>query len=66
MAMLWYAPRLPNLLAFTMRLLGWPTLADTRPGAVLVLDWRGQHLQRPRTNNSGALATAMAAAAAER
>jgi hypothetical protein len=28
-------------------------LAGTLPGAFVLLDWRGLHLQLPRTNNSG-------------
>ena len=35
------APDIPNL------------LAGTAPGAFVVIDWRDQHLQLPRTNNSG-------------
>lgn len=30
------------------------SLAGTLPGAFVLLDWRGLHLQLPRTNNSGA------------
>ena len=29
------------------------TAAGTVPGATVVLEWRGQHLQLPRTNNAG-------------
>lgn len=29
------------------------SLAGTLPGAFVLLDWRGLHLQLPRTNNSG-------------
>lgn len=36
------APDIPNL------------LAGTAPGAFLLIDWRGLHLQLPRTNNAGA------------
>ena len=35
------APDIPNL------------LAGTAPGAFVVIDWRSQHLQLPRTNNNG-------------
>jgi hypothetical protein len=30
------------------------TVAGTVPGAFVVIDWRGLHLQLPRTNNAGA------------
>ena len=36
------APDIPNL------------LAGTAPGAFVLIDWRGLHLQLPRTNNAGA------------
>jgi hypothetical protein len=29
------------------------TLAGTVPGAFVVIDWRGEHLQLPRTNQAG-------------
>ncbi|MFQ6539206.1 MULTISPECIES: hypothetical protein [Aphanothece] len=30
------------------------TLAGTLPGAYVVIDWRGEHLQLPRSNQAGA------------